>query len=308
MRIALLGLGRMGFNMLTRLVRGGHEVVAFNRSPEPLQRAAELGALPAHTLDEVVAQLAPPRACWLMLPAGDVTEQYLRDLADRLAPGDILIDGGNSNYRDSVRRAAWLTERGLHFIDVGTSGGIWGVSEGYSLMIGGDAAVVDSLRPIFATLAPGPELGWGRVGPHGAGHFTKMVHNGIEYGMMQALAEGFALMGSKEEFALDLHEIARVWQHGSVVRSWLLDLTERALAANPSLEGIAPFVPDSGEGRWTVQEGVELGVPLPVISLALLERFRSQGSGAFSDKLLAEMRRQFGGHAVKHTDEGAGRE
>jgi 6-phosphogluconate dehydrogenase len=302
MRLAILGLGRMGFNMLTRLRKGGHEVVAFNRSPEPVQRAVAEGAEPAHTLAEVAKTLAAPRICWTMLPSGDVTEQFIHALADKLEPGDIIVDGGNSYYKETVRRGDALRQHGLHFVDVGTSGGIWGLTEGYSLMIGGEADVVARLRPIFETLAPTPDTGWGHVGPVGAGHFTKMVHNGIEYGMMQAFAEGFALMGSKQEFHLDLQQVAEIWQHGSVVRSWLLDLTARALHANPTLEGVAPFVADSGEGRWTVLESVEQGVPLPVIALSLMMRFRSQDDSPFADKLLAVMREQFGGHAVKREE------
>ncbi|OPZ85725.1 MAG: 6-phosphogluconate dehydrogenase, decarboxylating [bacterium ADurb.Bin429] len=302
MQLAILGLGRMGFNMLSRLIQGGHELVAFNRSPAPLERAAAEGADPAPTLREVAAKLSSPRICWTMLPAGDVTEQFITALTEFLEPGDIIIDGGNSYYKDTVRRGDRLVQQGFKFVDVGTSGGIWGLTEGYSLMIGGETDTVEYLRPIFETLAPAPDKGWGHVGPHGAGHFTKMVHNGIEYGMMQAFAEGFALMGSKTDFHLDLRQIAEIWRHGSVVRSWLLDLTARALAENSSLEGIAPYVPDSGEGRWTVLESVEQGVPLPVIALSLAMRFRSQDDSPFADKLLAVMREQFGGHAVKREE------
>jgi 6-phosphogluconate dehydrogenase len=293
----------MGFNMLMRLRQGGHELVAFNRSPNPVTRAVAEGADGAHTLREVAQKLSAPRICWTMLPAGDVTDQFITSLSEYLEPGDIIIDGGNSYYKDTVRRGDRLTQQGFKFVDVGTSGGIWGLTEGYSLMIGGEGETVEYLRPIFETLAPAPDKGWGHVGPHGAGHFTKMVHNGIEYGMMQAFAEGFSLMGSKTEFHLDLHQIAEIWRHGSVVRSWLLDLTASALADNPALEGIAPYVPDSGEGRWTVMESIEQGVPLPVIALSLAMRFRSQQDSPFADKLLAVMREQFGGHAVKREEQ-----
>jgi 6-phosphogluconate dehydrogenase len=289
--------------MVRRLLAGGHEVVAFNRSEAPRLAAMEAGAEGAATLDEAVGKLASPRAVWVMMPSGETTERFLLDLADRLAPGDILIDGANSYYRDTVRRAEMLTARGLRFVDVGTSGGIWGETEGYSLMIGGDDATVAHLTPIFQTLAPAADLGWGHVGTHGAGHFVKMVHNGIEYGMMQAFAEGFELMAHKEEYGFDLHQISEIWRHGSVVRSWLLDLTARALEENPTLQGIAPHVADSGEGRWTAREGIDLGVALPVITLALQRRFITQDESPFSGKVLAAMRQQFGGHAVKREGE-----
>jgi len=237
-----------------------------------------------------------------MVPSGDPTEQTVRQLADLLAVGDILIDGGNSNYQDSMRRAETLRASGIHFVDVGTSGGVWGLAEGYSMMVGGADEAVAHIRPILETLAPAPELGWGHVGPSGAGHFVKMVHNGIEYGLMQAYAEGFELMQHKQELNLDLHQIAEIWRHGSVVRSWLLDLTARALAENPSLDGFAAYVPDSGEGRWTVIESIELGVPIPVIALALQRRFSSRMDSPFSDKLLSAMRNQFGGHAIKREE------
>jgi 6-phosphogluconate dehydrogenase len=292
----------MGANMLTRLVRGGHTVVAFNRSEGPRKTAVAAGAEEATTLDDVAALLSAPRVAWVMMPAGDVTESFITELIARFSPGDIIIDGGNNYYKDTLRHAAMVTRAGMHFVDSGTSGGIWGVTEGYSLMLGGEVEIIEHLRPIFATLAPTPDSGWGRVGPHGSGHFVKMVHNGIEYGMMQALAEGFALMGKKTEFALDLQQIAAIWQHGSVVRSWLLDLTERALRENPTLDGIAPFVEESGEGRWTVMEALDLKLPLPVITQSLENRFRSQETSPFTDKLLAALRHQFGGHAVKHEE------
>jgi 6-phosphogluconate dehydrogenase len=299
MEVGIYGLGRMGANMAKRLVSGGHRVVVFNRSRGPVEAAAAFGAVPSDSLADLAGKLSAPRALWLMLPAGDTTESAIQNLLPHLEPGDVVIDGANSNYKDTMRRAALLKEKGFHYVDVGTSGGIWGLTEGYSLMIGGDSEVVARLRPLFETLAPGSDRGWGHVGPSGAGHFVKMVHNGIEYGMMQAFAEGFNLMEHKEEFDLDLHQIAEIWRFGSVVRSWLLDLIADALEENPELEDIAPFVPDSGEGRWTVIEGVEQGVPLPVISLALAERFRSQEEASFADKLLAAMRKGFGGHAVK---------
>lgn len=302
MRLAMVGLGRMGRNMVTRLLRGGHAVVAFNRSEAPRHAAVAEGAEEAKTLDDVANLLKSPRIGWVMMPAGDVTEMFITQLAERFSPGDYIIDGSNSFYKDTQRRSAFVEERGIHFVDVGTSGGIWGVTEGYSMMIGGDEAVIEYLRPIFETLAPSPDLGWGRVGPHGAGHFVKMVHNGIEYGMMQAIAEGFALMEHKQEFALDLHRIAEIWQHGSVVRSWLIDLAERAFRENPTLKDIAPFVEESGEGRWTVMEGIELKVPLPIITLSLVNRYRSQEDSPFAEKLLAALRNQFGGHAIKREE------
>lgn len=299
MEVGIYGLGRMGANMARRLVNGGHRVVVFNRSRGPVEAAAAFGAVPSDSLADFAGKLSAPRIVWLMLPAGDTTESAIQNLLPHLEPGDAVVDGANSNYKDTTRRAALLKEKGFHYVDVGTSGGIWGLTEGYSLMIGGEAEVVARLRPLFETLAPAPDRGWGHVGPNGAGHFVKMVHNGVEYGMMQAFAEGFNLMHHKEEFDLDLHQIAEIWRFGSVVRSWLLDLIAHALEENPELEGIAPFVADSGEGRWTVIEGVEQGVPLPVISLALSERFRSQEEASFADKLLAAMRKGFGGHAVK---------
>ncbi|HLA99262.1 MAG TPA: decarboxylating 6-phosphogluconate dehydrogenase, partial [Anaerolineales bacterium] len=240
-----------------------------------------------------------PRSAWVMVPSGKITDNTIQNLAERLAPGDTVIDGGNSNYKDSQRRAELLREKGLNFIDVGTSGGVWGLSEGYSLMIGGDEEVVERHRPIFETLAPAQDRGWGYVGPGGAGHFVKMIHNGIEYGLMQAYAEGFEILKAKSEFNLDLYHIAEIWRYGSVVRSWLLDLTARALMDDRELEEIKPWVPDSGEGRWTVFEAVDLDVPAPVITLSLQRRLRSREEDPFADKLLAALRNQFGGHAVK---------
>ena len=299
MEIAMIGLGKMGANMTARLLKGGHRVVVFDLSEAATKSAEEMGAEGARTLDEVVEKLQPPRAVWVMVPAGAPTEKTIEELSAILSPGDIVIDGGNSNYKDSIRRGRALAEKGLHFVDVGTSGGVWGLTEGYSMMVGGDEEAVEALRPMLSTLAPAPDKGWGRVGPTGAGHFVKMVHNGIEYGLMEAYAEGFELMKQKEEFHLNLAAIAEIWRSGSVVRSWLLDLTARALSENPDLSGIAAFVSDSGEGRWTVQEAIDLGVPLPVITLALQRRFRSREEAPFADKLLAAMRNQFGGHAIK---------
>jgi 6-phosphogluconate dehydrogenase len=302
MNMAMIGLGKMGANMTRRLLRGGHRVVAYDLSEAAIQALEAEGAEGARTFDEVVVKLEAPRVAWVMVPAGQPTEAVINALADRFSPGDIIIDGGNSNYKDSIRRAAALKERHIHFLDVGTSGGIWGITEGYCLMIGGESAIVERVRPIFETLAPAADRGWGRVGPAGAGHFVKMIHNGIEYGMMQAFAEGFEIMKAKKEFNLDLHQIAEIWRYGSVVRSWLLDLIAMALAEDAELSGIQAWVPDSGEGRWTVFEAVELEVSAPVITLALQQRFESRTEEAYQHKLLAAMRRQFGGHAVKEAE------
>src|SRR5919199_5986664 len=299
MQIGMVGLGRMGANMTTRLLRGGHQVVVYDRSDEAVRHAATEGAAPTSSLEELTQKLDTPRAVWIMVPAGEPTEQTVQSLMRLLSRGDTVIDGGNSNYKDSMRRAAMLRERGLHFVDVGTSGGVWGLANGYSLMVGGDRSVVERLRPVFETLAPGKSEGWGHVGPSGSGHFVKMVHNGIEYGLMQAYAEGFSILKHKEELGLDLAQVAEIWRSGSVVRSWLLDLTAAALAENPTMEGIAPYVSDSGEGRWEVGEGVGLDVAAPVITLSLIQRLRSRDAESYADRLLAAMRNQFGGHAVK---------
>jgi 6-phosphogluconate dehydrogenase len=299
MDIAMIGLGRMGANMAQRLLRGGHRVVGFDPAVAARELLEKNGGETAATLQLAVAKLKAPRALWLMVPSGEITDTTISNLMPLLAAGDTIIDGGNSNYRDTQRRAAAAAQRQLQYVDSGTSGGIWGLAEGYSLMIGGDKAVVDRLRPIFETLAPAKDQGWGRVGPVGSGHYTKMVHNGIEYGLMQAYAEGFAILQHKKEFNLDLAQIAEIWRYGSVVRSWLLDLTAGALAKNPTLKGIAPYVADSGEGRWTVADAIELGVSAPVITLSLLERLRSRDDDSFTDKLLAAMRNQFGGHPIK---------
>jgi 6-phosphogluconate dehydrogenase len=299
MQIAMIGLGRMGANMAQRLQRGGHKVVGYDPAAAARSALEAKGAASAASLEQLVAQLQAPRVVWMMVPAGAITDSTITGLMPLLAAGDTIIDGGNSNFHDTQRRAAQVAQRQIHYVDSGTSGGIWGLAEGYSLMIGGDEAVVERLRPIFETLAPAPDRGWGRVGPVGSGHYTKMVHNGIEYGLMQAYAEGFSILQHKTEFGLDLHQIAEIWRYGSVVRSWLLDLTSDALQKNPNLEGIAPFVSDSGEGRWTVAEAIELDVPAPVITLSLLERLRSRDKDSFTDKLLASMRNQFGGHEIK---------
>jgi 6-phosphogluconate dehydrogenase len=299
MELGMIGLGRMGANMAQRLVRGGHRVVGFDPNQETRTSVESKGVEPVASLDALVGKLRAPRALWLMVPAGEAVDKTLDALLPRLAAGDALIDGGNSNYKDTLRRAKMLADKQLQYLDCGTSGGVWGLAEGYSMMIGGDAPVVERLRPIFETLAPAPDRGWGRVGPSGAGHFTKMIHNGIEYGLMQAYAEGFSILKHKSEFGLDLHRVAEIWRYGSVVRSWLLDLTAEALERNPTMAGIAPFVVDSGEGRWTVDEAIHLNVPAPVITQSLIERLRSRDTESFSDKLLSAMRNEFGGHAIK---------
>jgi 6-phosphogluconate dehydrogenase len=302
MEIGIIGLGRMGGNMAQRLLRGGHRVVVYDLRPEAIEELEGEGAAGAASLADLAAQLTAPRAVWVMAPAGEATERTLVALAGSLSEGDIIIDGGNANYKDSMRRAAMLKEKGLDFLDAGTSGGVWGLTEGYSLMIGGDKAAFERVEPIFQTLAPSPETGYGHVGPAGAGHFTKMVHNGIEYGMMQAYAEGLELMHAKEELNLDLAQVTQIWRHGSVVRSWLLDLTADALKEDPEMSTLEPYVDDSGEGRWTVEESIDLAVPTPVITLALQMRFRSRQNNSFGAKLLAAMRNQFGGHAVKKAE------
>jgi 6-phosphogluconate dehydrogenase len=299
MELGMIGLGRMGANMTERLVRGGHRVVGFDPKEEARKRVTDKGADSAVSLEALTAKLKPSRTLWMMVPAGAITDATIDLLLPLLEAGDTLIDGGNSNYKDTMRRASVLAEKKINYIDSGTSGGVWGLDQGYSLMIGGDEAAVERMRPIFATLAPAHDRGWGRVGPVGSGHFTKMIHNGIEYGLMQAYAEGFSILQHKQEFGLDLHQIAEIWRHGSVVRSWLLDLTADALNKNPTLKGIAPVVEDSGEGRWTVSEAIDLNVAAPVIALSLLERLRSRDTDSFSDKLLAAMRNEFGGHAIK---------
>ena len=300
MELGMVGLGRMGANMVERLVRAGHRIVGYDRDTAAVARVTSAGAGGADSLAMLAGSLSQkPRAIWIMVPSGPPVDETIADVLPHLSKGDILIDGGNSNYKDTQRRAARLEAQGFRFVDVGTSGGIWGLKEGYSMMVGGEKATVDSLRPIFETLAPSKDIGWGHVGPSGAGHFVKMVHNGIEYGMMQAYAEGFAILKKKEELGLDMHQVAEIWRSGSVVRSWLLDLLTLALKENPEMAGIAPYVADSGEGRWTVAEAVDLDVPAPVITLSLLQRLTSRDTDSYSDKLLAAMRNQFGGHAIK---------
>ena len=299
MELGMIGLGRMGANMTERLVKGGHRVVGFDPKPEARARVEDKGAESAASLDVLVASLKAPRTLWMMVPAGSITDATVTALLPLLAAGDVLVDGGNSNYKDTLRRSSIAVDRKIGYVDCGTSGGVWGLAEGYSMMVGGDEAVVERLKPVFETLAPAPNRGWGRVGPVGSGHFAKMIHNGIEYGLMQAYAEGFSILLHKREFGLDLHQIAEIWRYGSVVRSWLLDLTADALDKNPTMDGVAPYVADSGEGRWTVAEAIELDVPAPVITLSLLERLRSRDTESFSDKLLSAMRNQFGGHEIK---------
>ncbi len=299
MQIGMVGLGKMGGNMASRLLKGGHGVVVFDRNKDAISDAEADGAVGAASLEDLVAKLEAPRAVWIMVPSGDATESLLGELSRLLAEGDTLIDGGNSNYKNTQRRAEDLNEQGISFVDVGTSGGVWGLAEGYSMMIGGETSVVERLRPVFETLAPAPDRGWGHVGSNGAGHFVKMVHNGIEYGLMQSYAEGFEIMKAKEKFDLDLHSIAEIWRYGSVVRSWLLDLTARALQEDVELSDIKGWVADSGEGRWTVAEAIELNIPAPVMTLSLMARLISRQEESYAAKLLAAMRNQFGGHAVK---------
>ncbi|HTP53956.1 MAG TPA: decarboxylating 6-phosphogluconate dehydrogenase [Thermoplasmata archaeon] len=299
MEVGMVGLGKMGGNMTVRLVKGGHRVVGFARAKPVVDAVVRQGAVGADSLANLVSQLAKPRVVWLMIPSGPTVDQTLEALRPLLAPGDLIVDGGNSYYKDTLRRAAQVAGWGFSYVDVGTSGGIWGLTEGYSMMVGGSPADVERIRPILVTLAPGPDRGWGRVGPVGSGHFVKMVHNGIEYGLMQSYAEGLSVIGAKGEFALDLHQVTEIWRYGSVVRSWLLELTESALAENPTLAGIEPWVEDSGEGRWTVTEALDLNIPAPVITLALQQRLRSREANPFTERLLAMMRNKFGGHAVK---------
>ena len=298
MKIGMIGLGKMGANMSVRLLRGGHDVVGSDLNEDALRDLEAAGGEAATSLADLVARLEPPRAIWMMVPAGPVVDKVINGLRPHLSPGDVLIDGGNENYKNSMRRAAALKDEDLFYLDVGTSGGVWGLTEGYSMMAGGEDEAVERLRPIFETLAPAPDQGWGHVGRSGAGHFVKMIHNGIEYGMMQAFAEGFSVMKAKD-FDLDLHQVAEVWRVGSVVRSWLLDLIARALDEDADLSDLAPYVPDSGEGRWTVQEAIDLDVPAPVMTLALLQRLQSREEDSYGHKLLSALRNQFGGHAVK---------
>ncbi len=296
MKLGFVGFGRMGGNMVTRLVQRGHEIVAYARREEVRAEIKAKGATPASSPEDLVGRLSPPRVVWVMVPSGDATEQNITQLLPLLARGDILVDGGNSFYKDSIRRAEMGRARGVHFIDAGTSGGIWGLEIGYCMMVGGDPEPVRAVEPVFRDLAP--EGGYLHCGPNGAGHLVKMIHNGIEYGMLQAYAEGFAILQASP-FRLDLRAISTLWNHGSVVRSWLLELAERAFAEDPGMEKIRGYVEDSGEGRWTVQEAVERNVPAPVITLSLLQRLRSREEENFGDKVIAALRNQFGGHAVR---------
>ena len=303
MKLAMIGLGKMGGNMAQRLIAAGHEVVGYNLETAVTNQLAEnVGLIPAYSLAEAVEKLEPPRAVWVMVPSGKATESVINELSNLLDAGDLIADGGNSNYHDSLRRGDALAAKGIDFVDVGTSGGVWGLAEGYSMMVGGAETAVATLTPALKTLAPAPEQGWGHVGPRGAGHFVKMVHNGIEYGLMEAYAEGFEIMKAKQQFGLDLHQIAEVWRFGSVIRSWLLDLTANALSEDAELSHIKGYVPDSGEGRWTAKEAIDLEVPAPVIVQSLFTRYASRQEDSFAAKILASMRNQFGGHSVIHED------
>jgi 6-phosphogluconate dehydrogenase len=302
MELAMIGLGKMGLNLATRLVRRGHRVIGYDLNKESIQNATRMGVEGAASLGEALQKLESPRVVWIMVPSGKATNETIEQLSTLLAAGDSVIDGGNTYYKATIQNASILESKGIDLVDAGTSGGIWGLDAGYSLMLGGKEDVIARLSPIFETLAPTTDLGWGRVGPQGAGHFVKMIHNGIEYGMMQALAEGFSIMQAKRVFGLDLLRISEIWQNGSVVRSWLLDLTTRALKDDPELTGIVPWVEDSGEGRWTAEEAIELGIPAQVITLALQTRFASRDEGNYAARLLAALRNQFGGHPVKTAD------
>jgi 6-phosphogluconate dehydrogenase len=296
MDIGFVGLGRMGGNMVTRLVRAGHRVVGYDSAAAARQAVAVAGASTAASLSALVEALRPPRVVWIMVPAGEPTETVIRELASRLQPGDAIVDGGNGSYKDDLRRARELAARGIGYVDAGVSGGVWGLEQGYCLMVGGEPSVVERLTPVLTSLAP-PQ-GWLHVGASGSGHYAKMIHNGIEYGMMQAYAEGFELL-AVSDYGLDLAALARLWNRGSVVRSWLLELTADVLTANPKLEGIRAWVEDSGEGRWTVEEAVAKAVPAPAITAALFARFRSRREQSFADRLLAALRNAFGGHAIR---------
>src|SRR5258706_8924324 len=299
MELGMVGLGRMGAYMVERLVRGKHRLVGYDRDAAAVARVVGAGAEGADSLASLAAKLARPRAIWIMVPSGAPVDETIAALLPHLSKDDILIDGGNSNYKDTQRRGLRLKAQGFQYVDVGTSGGIWGLKEGYSMMVGGDKTAVEYLRPLLETLAPAKDQGWGRVGPSGAGHFVKMVHNGIEYGMMQAYAEGFSIMHAKTPLNLDLPQVSKIWQKGSVVRSWLLDLTADALAKNPRLDGLEAFVPDSGEGRWTVTEAIDLNISAPVITESLIRRLRSREENNFTDRMISIMRGAFGGHDVK---------
>ena len=299
MQLGLIGLGKMGGYMAERLRLGGHKVIGFDSSAEAVAKLTASGNLGVSSLEDLAGKLEGRKAVWIMVPQGKPVDDTIAKLIPLMKAGDIIIDGGNSYYKDSMRHYKEVTAKGLQFVDVGTSGGIWGLKEGYSMMIGGDKDPVDYLRPIFETLAPAADKGWGHVGPAGAGHFVKMVHNGIEYGMMQAFAEGFTVLEKKEELKLNLPQISQIWQYGSVIRSWLLDLIADALAGNPTLDGLQAYVVDSGEGRWTVFEAFDLNVSAPVITESVIRRIRSREENNFTDRMLAIMRKEFGGHAVK---------
>ena len=307
MKLAMIGLGKMGANMVRRLVRDKHEILAYDVNLESAKHLSrELpGVLPVSDLPELIASMPAPRAIWLMVPHQFVDDSIRKLIESGMGPGDLIVDGGNSNYKQSQRRALELAEQGLHFVDCGTSGGVWGLENGYSLMVGGSDVAIAMIKPVLESLAPSPSIGWGHVGPAGAGHYVKMVHNGIEYGMMQAFAEGFELMEAKKAMSLDMHQIARIWQHGSVVRSWLLDLIADALEDGQAVEQFSDYVDDSGEGRWTIEESIENAIPTPVLSLALQMRFRSRQSPSYAGKLLNAMRAGFGGHSIRRiTDPG----
>jgi 6-phosphogluconate dehydrogenase len=299
MQLGLIGLGKMGGFMAERIRLAGHQVVGFDFSADAVAKLAASGNVGSNSLEDMVSKLTAPRAVWMMVPSGDPVDETIAKLEKLLSPGDIIIDGGNSNYKDTIRRHGEVTAKGFQYVDCGTSGGVWGLKEGYSMMIGGDKEPVEHLRPIWEALAPAPDQGWGHVGPSGSGHFVKMVHNGIEYGLMQAYAEGFTILERKESLNLDLPQIAEIWRYGSVVRSWLLDLTAEALKNNPTLEGLEAYVVDSGEGRWTVFEAIDLNVSAPVITESLMRRIRSREENNFTDRMIAIQRNAFGGHAVK---------
>jgi 6-phosphogluconate dehydrogenase len=302
MELGLIGLGKMGANMAERLRLAGHKVVGFDFSEDAVAKLTASGNVGVSSLEDLVKNLSAPRAIWIMVPAGKPVDDTIARLEPMMSPGDTFIDGGNSYYRDSQKRHAAAKEKGFNFIDAGTSGGVWGLKEGYSMMIGGDEDAVKALNPIFEALAPSPTEGWGRVGPSGSGHFVKMIHNGIEYGLMQAYAEGFSILKAKTDLGIDLEQCGTIWQKGSVVRSWLLDLTVDALRKNPELEGMEAYVSDSGEGRWTVFEAIDLNVSAPVITESLIRRLRSREENNFTDRMLSVMRNEFGGHAIKKSE------
>jgi 6-phosphogluconate dehydrogenase len=298
MKLGMIGLGKMGGNMTERLMRGGHEVVVYDRSPETVQRYVTLGSQGSESAASMVQKLSAPRIVWIMVPAGKPVDETIAALLPGMSKGDVIIDGGNSNFHDTMRRGAELGEKGIEFVDSGTSGGIWGLANGYCLMIGASESAFKLCEPIFKTLAP--EDGYAHMGPTGSGHYVKMIHNGVEYGVLQAYAEGYEILHASKDFKLDLHRISSVWNHGSVVRSWINELAERAFEKDSNLDALKGFVADSGEGRWTVQEAVDLDVPAPVITLSLLMRLRSRQEDSFSAKVIAALRNEFGGHAVKN--------